>query len=112
MERYIEFVETPVFTKLLSEILNDEEYGALQSHLSSKPDVGNIIKGSSGLRKLRWAAKGKGKRGGSRVIYYWVTDKEKILMVYIYSKNETEDLNSEQIKILKVYVEKYLLQIN
>ena len=111
MGRFIEFVETPVFTKLLSEILKDDEYRVLQGYLSGKPEAGNIIKESGGLRKLRWAAKGKGKSGGSRVIYYWVTDKEKILMVFIYSKNKTEDLSSEQTKILKNQVEKYLLQI-
>lgn len=65
------FIETSAFTNLLSSYLSDEDYRRLQSYLLKKPDAGDIVKGSGGVRKVRWAADGKGKRGGVRVIYYW-----------------------------------------
>ena len=65
------FIESPLFGRLIHNYLNDEEYADLQWHMAEAPDAGDIIRGSSGIRKLRWAAKGKGKRGGVRVIYYW-----------------------------------------
>jgi len=61
--------------------------------------------GRGGLRKLRWATKDKGKRGGSRVIYYWAVSQEQILMLLIYSKSEQEDLTRDQLKTLKRVVE-------
>jgi mRNA-degrading endonuclease RelE of RelBE toxin-antitoxin system len=71
----------------------------------ARPDVGNIIRGSGGLRKVRWAATGRGKRGGIRVIYYWAVDREIILMLLIYGKNEQDDLTAEQLRVLKGLVE-------
>jgi len=64
------FIETRLFTKLVIEYLADEEYGALQESLMRNPDVGPVIPGSGGIRKIRWAAQGRGKRGGYRIIYY------------------------------------------
>ena len=61
---------------------------------------------SGGLRKLRWAGSGRGKRGGVRVIYYWVTTQERLLMLYIYPKNEQDDLTAEQLKALRSIVER------
>jgi mRNA-degrading endonuclease RelE of RelBE toxin-antitoxin system len=71
----------------------------------ARPHVGNIIRGSGGLRKVRWAATGRGKRGGIRVIYYWAVDREIILMLLIYGKNEQDDLTAEQLPVLKGLVE-------
>ncbi len=64
------FIETPIFTKELQHLLEDEEYRALQLALLFRPEQGSLIPGAGGLRKLRWRQKGKGKRGGCRVIYY------------------------------------------
>jgi mRNA-degrading endonuclease RelE of RelBE toxin-antitoxin system len=64
------FIETRAFTKLVLEYLTDAEYAALQSALIADPEAGPVIPGSGGVRKLRWAAPGRGKRGGYRVIYY------------------------------------------
>jgi mRNA-degrading endonuclease RelE of RelBE toxin-antitoxin system len=64
-------IETPIFTKRIQELITDDEYRLLQAHLVNRPDVGKIMPGSDGLRKLRWSAGGRGKRGGIRVIYYW-----------------------------------------
>lgn len=65
------FVETPVFTRAVTSLLSDEEYRQLQLALLIRPEQGALIRGSGGLRKLRWGAQGRGKRGGVRVIYYW-----------------------------------------
>ena len=73
---------------------------ALQNHLLENPSAGNVIRGSSGLRKLRWAASGRGKRGGARVIYYHYVSAERIYLIYGFVKSEQEDLNPEQIKLL------------
>ncbi len=66
-------IETPIFTKQLLSVLSDDEYRQFQQALLERPDAGMVIPGSGGLRKLRWGAEGRGKRGGVRVIYYWFT---------------------------------------
>jgi hypothetical protein len=99
------FVETPTFTKRVLGLLDDGSYGALQIHLAKHPDDGDVIRGGGGLRKIRWAAKGHGKRGGVRVIYYWWTGKDRISMLFIYPKNEMDDLSAEQLKLLRQALE-------
>jgi mRNA-degrading endonuclease RelE of RelBE toxin-antitoxin system len=94
------FVETPVFTRELRRWLDDEHYRALQNALLFRPEQGAVIRGSGGLRKLRWAGPDTGKRGGLRVIYYWATAEEAIFMLFIYSKGEQGDLTPSQVKIL------------
>jgi len=98
-------VETPVFTKRVIAILSDEEYRLLQMHLINKPDAGKVIKGSGGLRKLRWSAKGHGKSGGVRIIYCWLAAQGTILLLFVYAKNERDDLTSEQLEQLRRVVE-------
>ena len=96
----MEIIETSIFTRLVVEYLSDEEYRDLQMELCRRPDIGKKIPSSGGIRKLRWAMEGKGKRGGYRVIYYWFNLKDQILMLYIYPKNKQDNLTVEQIKIL------------
>ena len=72
----------------------------------NRPDVGKIIPGSGGLRKLRWSAKGHGKRGGIRSIYYWFVSQDTILLLYAYPKSKRDDLTPEQLKQLRKLVEK------
>lgn len=99
-------IETPIFTKRIQELITDDEYRLLQTHLVNRPDVGKIIPGSGGLRKLRWSAGGHGKRGGIRSIYYWFVSQDIILLLYAYPKSEQDDLTQEQLKQLKKIVEK------
>ncbi len=101
-------IETPVFTKRLKRLLTEEEYRDLQNFLIGNPEAGKIIPQSGGLRKLRWAGSGRGKRGGSRLIYYWICKQETILMLLMYAKNVQEDLTQEQLKILRHLVEEEL----
>lgn len=95
------FIETPIFTREVEKFLNDEEYRSLQLALVFRPDQGNVIPDSGGLRKLRWGFPGKGKRGGCRVIYFWDKAKDIIFMLLVYSKSKQEDLTPEQLKMLK-----------
>lgn len=72
------FIETPIFTREVTTLLSDEEYRGLQLALALRPEAGAVIRGGGGLRKLRWSIAGKGKRGGVRIIYYWVTARDEI----------------------------------
>ncbi len=100
------FVETPVFTKAVRAELPDEEYRILQAALLLRPEQGALIPGTQGLRKLRWGGKGHGKRGGYRVIYYWEPRSETFYMLFVYPKNEQEDLTAHQRKVLAELVRK------
>ena len=101
----MEFIETPVFTKASRSLLTDHELRQLQMTLLTRPDMGQVIPGSAGLRKMRWISGGKGKRGGLRVIYYWIAADHKIYLLYAYSKSKQEDLAPDQIKILRRLME-------
>lgn len=102
------FIETSVFTKQISRLLSEDSYLLLQNWISSLPERGDLIKGSGGCRKIRWMTTGKGKRGGIRVIYYWVSEYDQILMLLAYSKSESSDLNQEQIRLLGDLVKREL----
>ncbi len=88
----MEFIETSIFTKLIYTYLSDDEYLGLQVFLLKYPEAGKIVPGSGGVRKLRWAMTGKGKRGGVRVIYYFKKRDSEIWMLTIYSKSEVENI--------------------
>ena len=92
------FIETSTFTKLLPRYLTDEEYGGLQSYLLQKPDAGDLIKGSGGVRKVRWAAAGSGKSGGIRVIYYWKKSDHEVWLLTLYSKSERASIPGHGLK--------------
>jgi mRNA-degrading endonuclease RelE of RelBE toxin-antitoxin system len=99
----MEFIEAPAFSKYVHDYLRDEDYAALQQCLLRNPDAGDVISGTGGLRKLRWRdhARGKGKRGGLRIIYYFFLADQQILLLTIYDKNEAADLTSEEKKLLR-----------
>ena len=98
-------IETSVFTRQAQKLLNDDAYRDLQIALAERPDMGAVMVGSGGLRKVRWAVQGRGKRGGVRVIYYWVVERDRLLMLLMYPKSERDDLTREQVKILRKIVE-------
>lgn len=94
------FVETPIFTKVITRLLDDESYRGLQVALMLRPAQGPLIRSGGGLRKVRWARPGAGKRGGLRVIYYWAAAETAFYMLYAYSKNEQGDLTPAQTRQL------------
>ncbi len=99
------FVETTIFTKQVVGLLGDEEYRALQAALMIRPDLGALIRGSGGLRKVRWTVRGVGKRGGMRVIYYWFSPNETFLMLFAYLKTVQSDLTPGQLRVLRKIVD-------
>ena len=101
----MKIVETTVFTRRVIQVLTDDEYRLLQQALVVRPELGQIIVGSGGIRKVRWKVQASGKRGGVRVIYDWAVSQDTILMLFIYGKNERSDLTPTQIKVLKQIVE-------
>ncbi len=94
------FVETPVFTIAVQKYLDDEPYRHLQIALMLRPEQGPVIQGSGGLRKVRWAKPGTGKRGGLRIIYYWAPHERVFYMLYMYTKADQGDLTAAQIRTL------------
>lgn len=88
----VSFVESRLFTRLVQEYLSDDEYRAVQRTLIERPDAGSVIRGSGGLRKLRCAAEGRGKRGGHRIIYFAKLARGVIWMLTIYPKNVADSI--------------------
>lgn len=103
----MEFIEAPVFTKLLADYLDDDGYRELQLHLARDPEAGDVIPGTGGFRKVRWAdqRRHKGKRGGLRVIYYYLTADTQIWLMTLYDKDTTRDLSPAEKRVLKVAIE-------
>jgi hypothetical protein len=89
-------VETPEFLAAAQRIMNEDERGLLVDYLARNPSAGDIIPGTGGVRKLRWALEGRGKRGGARVIYYYDSDALPIFVLTAYAKNERADLSQAE----------------
>ena len=100
----MEIVETEVFTKRIVEMMSDDEYMDLQEALIKKPLAGRLIPSGHGIRKLRWGIDGGGKKGGLRVIYYFLTKEETICLLLAYKKSEREDITKIQLKMLSNYI--------
>jgi hypothetical protein len=101
----MEFIETAVFRRQVDEALGAEDFRELQVALVARPDAGTLIRGTGGLRKLRWALEGRGKSGGVRVIYYWAVSDEVVYLLLLYAKNEQGTLTPAQEKQLRRLVE-------
>ena len=99
------FVETSEFTKRLRSHLDDDGYAALQAFLSVHPNAGTIIRGSGGIRKLRWGSEGRGKQGANRVIYYWLVAQNRIYLLTLYSKGVKDDLTRAELAAWRKIVE-------
>ncbi len=96
-KRALVFIETKLFTQLVKEYLSDDEYRELQQYLMKNPEIGNIIRGGGGVRKVRWGKEGKGKSGGVRTIYYWAKTRDQIYMLTMYSKSEKENIDKKTL---------------
>lgn len=101
------FIETPVFTDDIQLLMPDDTYSELQQHLAEYPDAGDLIQGTGGIRKVRWKLPGTGKSGGVRVIYYWRTAEDQILMLLVYKKAKQDDLSPSQKRGLRRIVENW-----
>jgi mRNA-degrading endonuclease RelE of RelBE toxin-antitoxin system len=102
----VSFVETPGFSKRLPARMDDDEYRAFQNFLAADPLVGDVIKDTGGVRKVRWSdpTRSKGKRGGVRVIYYFFREDGDVVLLAVYSKDQTVDLSAYDRKVIREYV--------
>lgn len=98
------FIETSTFTRLISELLADDDYAKLQEELVRRPDIGDLIKDGGGIRKVRWKRSGTGKSSGIRVIYYWLTEDHQILMLVAYPKSIKDSLTAQETAVLRKLV--------
>ena len=99
------FVESPSFSSLLPDYLSDDEYADLQEYLCEQPDAGDLIRGSGGVRKVRWSRAGGGKSGGVRVCYYAKTHAGRILLLVIYAKSARDSIPGSILKAIKEEME-------
>lgn len=103
----MEFIEAQLFTRLLPDYMSDDQYGELQLYLAMDPEAGDVMPGTGGFRKLRWAdqRRGKGKRGGLRVIYYYLVADTLIWFFSLYDKDEAVDLGPKEKRLLRAAIE-------
>jgi hypothetical protein len=98
------FIETSIFTKQIKSLISDEEYREFQEELLLQPDKGALIKNGGGIRKIRCSQSNKGKSGGIRVIYYWVTEDDQIFFLVAYPKSVKDNLTDKETNILRQLV--------
>jgi len=102
----MEFLEAPAFTRHVSRYLTDDEYRELQNRMTAAPLLGDMISGTGGFRKLRWTdpRRGKGRRGGLRVIYYYFPGEQQIWLMTLYDKDELADLTAAEKRALRAAI--------
>lgn len=105
----IKIIETRKFSKSIDDLqkkrqLLEEDYAEFKDDLATTPDKGDVVPGTSGVRKIRMGSASKGKRGGFRVCYYYLTVDEEIYLLVIYAKNEKENLTMDEKRDLKEFV--------
>lgn len=99
------FIETAVFQQSRAALLSDDEFQQFQAYLLACPDIGDVMVGTGGCRKVRWKRQGKGKSGGVRVIYYHYVSGARLYLLFMYAKNQQDNLSSAQKNALKRVIE-------
>ena len=97
----VTFVESPLFTKQVHDYLTDTEYSVFQEYLAANPEIGDVVRGSGGVRKVRWSRRGTGKSGGVRVLYFARTEAGEIWLLLIYAKSAVDSIPGHILKALK-----------
>lgn len=99
-------IETPVYTKMVDRILTESERDSFAVFIASNPQAGSVVRGSGGVRKVRWAQQGRGKNGGVRIIYYNKLDNGAIWLLTIYAKGDRPTIPSHELKIIKEAIDR------
>ncbi len=99
------FIETSTFTRLITELASDDDYAAFQRELAGQPERGGPMSGCGGVRKVRLAARGKGKSGGARVIYLYLKNRHLIYLLYVFTKGDADNLSAEGKKAMRELAE-------
>lgn len=102
---YLTIVETSSFAREAKKFISDEDLVELKNYLASKPELGDLIPGLRGIRKMRWQANQKGKRGGARIIYFFYNFNMPLFLLDIYSKSKKDDLTSLEKKVLNQLID-------
>lgn len=99
----MEFIEAPAFTRYLPDYMDEEQYLQIQNLLATNPEIGTVVPGTGGFRKMRWAdeRRRKGRRGGLRIIYYYFASLQQIWLLTVYDKGEAADLAPGEKKDLR-----------
>jgi hypothetical protein len=95
------FVETTAFTRLVHEVVSDDDYAEFQRELARHPEQGDLLAGCGGVRKVRMAARGKGKSGGARVIYFYIRHRQRIYLLYLFTKGDADNLSDAGKKSMR-----------
>lgn len=95
------FVETATFTRLVADVVSDDDYAEFQRELSRHPEQGDLLEGCGGVRKVRLALRGRGKSGGARVIYLYLRHRERIYLLYLFTKGDAANLSAEGKKAMR-----------
>lgn len=101
------FIETPTFTRVITRLMPDDDYARFQLELALSPSAGDVIEGTGGLRKIRLAVPGRGKRGGARAIYYYIASASRIILLLAYPKNVQDSLTADQKNALRSIIENW-----
>ena len=88
-------------------MLSDDEYRELQNLLLHDPTLGDVIRGGGGIRKMRFGIEGRGKSGGVRVIYFWLSADDEIYMLLIYPKSKKDTLSADEVAALRALVKEF-----
>ena len=102
----ITFIEQPLFTRLLTDLIDDEHYRKFQQELARNPEKGVLVPGTGGLRKVRMALPGRGKSGGARVLYLYFSGHQTIIFYYLYTKGDFENIPASQLKGIRYEVQR------
>ena len=102
----MEFIESPAFSRHLSRYLSDDGYRSLQDELARNPEAGDLMPGTGGFRKVRWVdpRRGKGRRGGLRIVYYYFARDQEIWLMTLFDKGEASDLSPKEARALKAAI--------
>ena len=95
------FIELPSFSRYREDYFSDRQFGELQAFLIEDPNVGDVVPGTGGVRKLRWSRGGMGKRGGLRVLYYVQDVAGRIWLLTVYSKSARENISARTLRLLR-----------